>query len=110
MAKKYLKGFEKPHLEHDIKIKSHLVKAKKEILSALQVISDNKRRDTQFRLASRTTEIGLIGLLNLIENIPFTKELPKAEVKTSKELRQIRKDKRKGGNLRGKGVRNVRRR
>ena len=111
MANKYLRGLSSKTLtEQDAKIKSHLVRAKKEVLSALQVITDQKRKDVHFRLASRSTEVALAGVLNLLENIPFIRPIDESKQKTVKELREQRKGKGKEGTLKGKGVRNVRRR
>ena len=107
MPNRYLNKFHRNEdTEYDRKIKSHLEKAKREILSALRVISEKKKRNMPFRLASRATEMEILGLLSLIDKVKVIKPIA-----TTEEIspRQKRAERRNRGKVDNNGVRNVRR-
>lgn len=104
---RYLNKLSKTEKEYDKKIRDHLDKAKKEILSALSIVSNNKKTNLLFRVASRKTESELRGLLTLIERVSMVKPLPMEENKLS--VKELRAQRRNRGKVKSNGVDNVRR-
>lgn len=91
---RYLKKFSNVDTEYDQQIKVHLEKAKKELLSALRIISNKKRMNILFRMASRRTEVEIQGVLSLIDKISIIKPIPTEEKTLSpKEKRVMRRNK-----------------
>ena len=110
MSIRYLKKFSTVDTEYDKQIKTHLEKAKKELLSALQVIGSKKKTNMVFRIASRATEYEIMGILTLLDKVSVIKSTGQEETLSPKEIRQQRKEKRLArGTMGRKGVRNVRR-
>lgn len=110
MPNRYLNKFHKnEETEYDKQIKSHLERAKREILSALRVISEKKKLNMTFRLASKTTEMEILGLLSLIDKVRVIKPMPVEETVNPKEKRLQRKNKGMVGNRERRNVRRNRR-
>lgn len=112
MANRYLNKFsDYEYTETDRQIKSHLEKAKKEVVSALRIIANKRRTNLLYRVASRRTELELQGILSLIDKISVVKPLPKEEKALSpKEKRVLRRNRGKvnSTNEVGNGRRNRR--
>ena len=86
--------------DYDLEIQNHLKKAKKEILAALIIIDKRKRANLLFRVASRTTEVRLRGILSLIENVPLIKPFAIEEEVSIKKDKKAVKEKRRLRNVR----------
>lgn len=107
MSNRYLNKFhQNENTEYDKQIKSHLEKAKREIMSALRVIAERKKMNMAFRLASKSTEMEILGLLSLIDKVRVIKPMTVEEEISPKEKRLQRRNK---GKVENKGVTNVRR-
>ena len=103
MADRYLNKFSNSeYTETDRQIKSHLEKAKRELVSALRVIANKRRTNLLYRVASRRTELELQGILSLIDKISVVKPMPKEEKALSpKEKRVLRRNGGKVSSTRG---------
>lgn len=108
MTSRYLNKFStQKNTESDRQIKSHLEKAKRELVSALRIIANKRRTNILYRVASRRTEIEIQGILSLIDKVSVVKPLPNEEKALSpKEKRVLRRN---GGTVKStSGVKNVR--
>ena len=112
MANRYLNKFsDYEYTDTDRQIKSHLEKAKREVVSALRIIANSRRTNILYRVASRRTELELQGVLSLIDKISVVKPLPKEEKAiTPKEKRLLRRNRGKVSSTKevGNGRRNRR--
>ena len=95
MADRYLNKFsDREHTKTDREIKSHLEKAKKEVISALRILASKRRTNLLYRMASRRTELELQGVLSLIDKISVVKPLAEDEkVLSPKEKRALKRNK-----------------
>ena len=110
MTSRYLNKFSnQKHSASDEQIKAHLEKAKRELVSALNIIARNRRTNILYRVASRKTEIEMQGILTLIDRVSVIKPLQEQEKEkelTPKEKRALRRN---GGIVKStSGVENVR--
>lgn len=105
MANRYLNKFsEYEYTETDRQIKSHLEKAKRELVSALRIIASKRRSNLLYRVASRRTELELQSILSLIDKISVVKPLPQKEMELSpKEKRAERRNRGKVNSTNGVG-------
>lgn len=105
MANRYLNKFsDYEYTDTDRQIKSHLEKAKREVVSALRLIANSRRTNILYRVASRRTELELQGVLSLIDKISVVKPLPKEEkANTPKEKRLLRRNRGKVSSTNGVG-------